>query len=323
MARAARLLELLIRLRASPRVTAQELAERFEVSRRTMLRDLRALADLGVPLVAVPGPGGGYMLARDQRLAPLALTVDEALGVLLSYEAFLRYAQSPFAAENLSAVTKLRASLPPDVARDLERIRDHVAIIARPRGEPAPLLGDLLQASLDGAHLRIVYDSRSGVSERVIFPFGLFAADGRWYCACHDDKRGRNISLRADRVVSIVRVEGRDRPPHVPPVEWLDVVERDDGQGLPLLVTLTARGVKNSDPHAQFGQLRADERGGGTIEGRIPQSEIDWYATQLLALGADAIVESPPELIAAIDQHIRAIAALYRRRPSPSAQQPA
>ncbi len=111
MARAARLLELLIRLRATPRLTAQELADHFEVSRRTMLRDLRTLSDLGVPLVATAGPGGGYRLARDQRVAPLALTANEALGVLLSYEAFLRYAQSPFAAENLSAITKLRATL--------------------------------------------------------------------------------------------------------------------------------------------------------------------------------------------------------------------
>jgi len=318
MGRAARLLELLIRLRTTPRVTAQELADHFEVSRRTMLRDLRTLSDLGVPLVAAPGPGGGYRLARDQRLAPLALTVDEALGVLLSYEAFLRYAPSPFAVEHLSAVTKLRATLPPDIARELERVRRHVAVIARPHGDPAPLLGDLLQASLDGVHLRVVYDSRSGVSERVIFPFGLFAADGRWYCACYDDKRGRNISLRADRVVSFVRVEGRDRPPHVLPSEWLDVVERDDGQGLPLQVTLTARGVKNVDPHAQFGQLRVDGQGGGVIEGSIPHSEIDWYATQLLALGADAVVESPPELIAAIDHHLHAIAALYQRRDCPT-----
>jgi len=316
MARAARLLELLIRLRTTPRVTAQELADHFEVSRRTMLRDLRALSDLGVPLVAAPGPGGGYRLARDQRLVPLALTMDEALGVLLSYEAFLRYAPSPFAVENLSAVTKLRATLPPDIARELERVRRHVAIIARPRGDPAPLLGDLLQAALDGVHLRVGYDSRSGVSERVIFPFGLFVANERWYCACHDDTRGRNISLRADRVVSLARVEGRDRPPHVSPADWLDVARQDAGEDLPLRVILTARGTKSVGPHPWYGQLRADAQGGGVIEGAIPRSEIGWYATQLLALGAEAVVEAPPELIAAIDQHLQAIAALYQRHDS-------
>lgn len=317
MARAARLLGLLIRLRATPRVTAQELADHFEVSRRTMLRDLHTLSDLGVPLVATPGPGGGYALARDQRLAPLALTADEALGVLLSYEAFLRYAPSPFAAESLSAAAKLRATLPPDVARDLERIQHHVAVIARPHGDPAPLLGEILRAALDGVHLRVVYDSRSGVSERVIFPFGLFARHECWYCACHDEKRGQNVSLRADRIVTVARVEGRDdRPAHIPLERWLDVTKRDDGHGLTLRARVTARGMKSANLRALFGFGSASLRPvghGGIIDGAIPRHEIDWYAAQLLAEGGDVIVELPPELIAAMRRHVHTVAELYPR----------
>jgi predicted DNA-binding transcriptional regulator YafY len=75
MSQAARLLEVLFRLRARPRFTVQELADTLGVSRRTMLRDLHALSAMGVPLVATPGPGGGYALARDQRLPPPPLTV--------------------------------------------------------------------------------------------------------------------------------------------------------------------------------------------------------------------------------------------------------
>jgi len=52
------------------------------------------------------------------------------------------------------------------------------------------------------------------------------------------------------------------------------------------------------------------------IEGSIPRSEIKWHATQLLIPGAEAIVEAPSEFIAAIDQHVHAIAALYQRRGS-------
>jgi predicted DNA-binding transcriptional regulator YafY len=317
MARAARLLEMLIRLRGAPRLTARQLADEFGVSRRTMQRDLQALAALGVRLVAAPGPGGGYTLARDQRLAPLSLTVDEALGVLLSYDAFARFAQPPFVpeSEGLSAATKLRAALPPDVARELERLRDHVAIIARPVGDPAPLLGALLRAALDAAHLRIVYDSKAGRSERIIFPFGIYALGGCWYCACRDDKRGANLSLRADRVVALTRVEeGRERPPHIPMAQWLDVVERDDGSGLPLRATVTRRGMLSYDLRALVGAIRPDGHGGGVIEGSLPRSEVAWYARQLLAVGPDVVVQSPPELIAAICAQADAVAALYRRQ---------
>jgi predicted DNA-binding transcriptional regulator YafY len=280
-----------------------------------MQRDLQALADLGVRLHTVPGPGGGYTLARDQRLAPLSLTVDEALGVLLSYDAFAHYAQAPFVAEReaLSAGTKLRAALSPDTVRELERLSRHIAILARPIVDPAPLLGDLLRAALDRVFLRVVYDSKSGRSERIIFPFGVYAMGGCWYCACQDEKRGTNLSLRADRISALAQVEGeRERPPHIPVAQWLDVVERDDGQGLPLRATITPRGMLSYDLRALFGPARPDGQGGGMIEASIPRSEVTWYASKILAVGPDVVVESPPELITAICAQADAVVACYR-----------
>lgn len=311
MSRAARLLELLIALQTKPRFTVQELADAFGVSRRTMLRDLQALSGIGVPLAATPGPHGGYALIRGRRLLPLSLTNDEALGVLLSYEAFLEYAQSPFTAQSLSAITKLRAALPPDVVAELDRVRRHVAIIERPRRTDAPLLADLLRAALDGAHLRVVYDSKSGVAERVIYPFGVYASAGFWYCACFDYQRAMHLSLRADRFRSLAREGGREPPPPIPVADWLGVVERGDGDMLPLRARVTGRGLKNFDLQALFGPLAPDGRGGGAIDATIPRSEIDWYAAQLLPVGPDLIVASPPELIAALRRQALQIAALY------------
>jgi predicted DNA-binding transcriptional regulator YafY len=67
MSRTARLVELLVQVQTKPRFTAAELAEEFGVSRRTMLRDLAALSEMGIPLRATPGPGGGYSLPRGGR----------------------------------------------------------------------------------------------------------------------------------------------------------------------------------------------------------------------------------------------------------------
>lgn len=80
-----RLLELLVTLRARGRFTVQEMAEEFGVSRRTMLRDLQALSALGVPLTATPGPGGGYLLAYPHGAVSLLFSVEEAIGLVLSY----------------------------------------------------------------------------------------------------------------------------------------------------------------------------------------------------------------------------------------------
>ncbi len=311
MARTARLIELLLTLQRRPRFTVAELASAFGVSRRTMLRDLHDLSAMGVPLGATPGPGGGYTLLPEGRRLPLALTVNEATAMLLSCESFQHYAASPFAAQTLSAITKLRAALPPDAARASDRIRDHVAVTETERRYAAPLLPDLLRAALDGVWLRAVYDSRSGVGERAIFPFGLYAARGFWYCACHDARRGGAIGLRADRFVRIERIADRP-PPAVPTLrDWLATRERDAPDPVRLRATLTRDGMMRFDSGAEFGEIVPTPDGGGVIDTNIPASEIAYFAARLLPLGGEIIVESPLDLIAALRDMARAVLARY------------
>lgn len=311
MSRTARLLELLVRVQAKPRFTAAELAEEFEVSRRTIIRDLRVLSEMGVPLRSTPGPGGGYALPRGARRLSPSLTVEEALALIVSYKAFLRYSESPFSDRNLSAVTKLRSALPPDVVGELDKLRRHVAVLDPIRDYEAPLLGNLLRAAVDETHLEVVYESVSGVSERAIFPFGVFASRGFWYCACHDYKRGKKVSLRADRFRSIKSVEGFEKPEHVPPEGWLDEGQDGDDGMLKLRASVTRQGAKNFELTSLFGTIETDEDGRGIINTDIPLSALDFYASRLLGAGTDAIVESPPELIEAMREKARVVERLY------------
>ncbi len=98
--------------------------------------------------------------------------MDEALALIISYEALVRYQVSPFSAEGVAAVTKLRAALPTDVVRELDTLREHVAFVEPVRDYDAPLLRDLLSAAVDGVHLTVTYDSvRSGGLRAGDFPF--------------------------------------------------------------------------------------------------------------------------------------------------------
>ena len=317
MSRTARLLELLVRVQTKPRFTAAELAEEFGVSRRTMLRDLCTLSEMGIPLRSTPGPGGGYSLPRGgRRLAP-SLSVDEALALIVSYEALMRYPVSPFSSQSLSAVTKLRAALPPDVVGELDRLRRHVAVVEPVREYEAPLLGELLGAALDGEHLKVTYDSiRSGASERVVYPFGLYASQGFWYCACFDHKRRANVSLRADRFLSAERVKGLERPPRVPLDEWTRTLRKRGGERLRLRLHVSECGAKSFELVSLLGHIRFDNQpdgqNGGIVEADIPRSEVGYYASRLLSVGTDVKVESPPELIEALRNKALEVARLYR-----------
>src|SRR5215211_4788360 len=308
--RTARLLELLIRVQTKPRFTAAELAEEFGVSRRTMLRDLGALSAMGVPLRSTPGPGGGYSLPRGGRRLSPSLTVDEALALIASYEALLRYPVHPFSTQSLSAVTKLRAALPNDVVAQLDRLRRHVFVGVPVRDYEAPLLGELLSAALDRVHLKVIYDSiESGVTERVIFPYGLYASQGYWYCACFDRKRKTNVPMRADRFLAAERVEGFESPPELSIPGWMGA-ERGADERIQVRARVTERGRKSCELASLFGRIEAQE-GGGSLEAEIPRSEIAYYASRLLSVGTEIFVDTPPELVEAIQNRAREVIRLY------------
>jgi predicted DNA-binding transcriptional regulator YafY len=311
LSRTARLLELLIRVQTKPRFTAAELAEEFGVSRRTMLRDLSALSAMGVPLRSTPGPGGGYSLPRGGRRLSPSLTVDEALALIASYEALLRsYPVHPFSTQSLSAVTKLRAALPKDVVAQLDRLRRHVLVGGPVREYEAPLLGELLSAALDRAHLKVIYDSiESGITERVIFPYGLYASQGYWYCACFDRRRETNVPMRADRFLAAERVEGFEPLPELSIQGWMGAARGVD-ERVQVRARVTERGRKSFELTSLFGSIEAQE-GGGTLEAEIPRSEIDYYASRLLSVGTEIFVDSPPELVEAIQNKAQEVIRLY------------
>src|SRR5258708_1265338 len=302
MSRMERLVELMLRLQTLQHFTVEELADEFHLSRRTMLRDLQALSMMGVPLAATPGPHGGYFLVQQQRLLPLSLTEDEAIGIVLSYEALLNYADSPFAVQNLSAITKLRNALPPAVLQRLDRLRAHLVIGGTQRVYTAPLLSSLLKAAMDGVHVQIVYDSRSQVAERLIYPYGLYAFNGFWYCACFDQKRQQHISLRADRILSMQRREGLETPPKMSLREWMQASDPDEDPVLVLHIVITARGMKNVNWSVFLPEMVVDEDGNGIIQKKIPANELAFYTRLLLPLGSEVTIESPSELVESIKQ---------------------
>jgi predicted DNA-binding transcriptional regulator YafY len=306
---------LLVRVQTRTHFTSQELGEEFGVSKRTILRDMAVLSQMGVPLRSTSGPGGGYSLPRRGRTLSPSLTVDEALALIVSYEALVRYPVSPFSAEGVSAVTKLRAAMPPDVVRELDALREHVAVVEPVRDYDAPLLGDLLSAAVDGVHLTVTYDSvRSGVSERMIFPFGVYASQGFWYCACRDYKREMNVSLRADRFLSVYREEGQDtppRPPRIPLGNWTRELRGDPGERLGLRVSVSERGAKSFELVSLLGRIEVGPGGRAVVESEIPRSEIGFYASRLLGVGTDVRVESPVELVRAMRERALAVARLY------------
>ncbi|GAA3127868.1 helix-turn-helix transcriptional regulator [Streptosporangium carneum] len=215
MNRTDRLYALVEELRAvSPRARpARELAARFEVSTRTVERDIAALQQSGVPIYAEPGRRGGYVLDKSMSLPPLNFTPAEAVAVAV---ALGRAEDSPLASHARSALRKLVAAMPSPEEAKARDLAARIHLVAE--AEPYPRASKVIeQALLRRRVLRIEYeDSKGRTTVREVEPTVFVGGrGGHWYlvgmCRLRQDAR----LFRLDR---IRRAEETDEtsPEHSP-----------------------------------------------------------------------------------------------------------
>ncbi len=148
-------------------VTAEELARRFEVSVRTIYRDLDSLRAAHMPLHSEQGRGGGFALERHYNLPPVNFSVQEAQVLLAAGELVVRHRWLPFVKTLAGALDKVRAALPTKMQRELQRKRSELTFSGVPSKPVSPEVRDVVeQAWLSNRSLHITYDGASGVTER-------------------------------------------------------------------------------------------------------------------------------------------------------------
>jgi predicted DNA-binding transcriptional regulator YafY len=195
-----------LRARAPRLVRAADLAARFEVTTRTIERDLLALQEAGVPIWAQPGPGGGYGLNVDSTLPPLNLTADEAVAIATALAATRAL---PFAEAGRSALTKLAgvmAAAPRDSATQL---LSHIRVAQGPSGGAADPVSEVIrQALLSSVALELSYsDGQAHESVRIVEPAGVVGTRNGWYLVGWCRLRQAVRSFRLDRIVRATLTE--------------------------------------------------------------------------------------------------------------------
>ncbi|MEV4810868.1 helix-turn-helix transcriptional regulator [Micromonospora avicenniae] len=201
MNRTDRLYALVEELRAvSPRPrSARWLAARFEVSSRTIERDIGALQQSGVPIWAEPGRTGGYVLDRARTLPPVNLTAGEAVAMAMALH---RLRGTPFAAAAATALRKLVAVMPAADVAEAHRLAGRVHLIGD--GPVTPVPAAVADAVLARRVLRIRYADRAGAdSLREVEPLGYLGNSLHWYLLAWCRLRAGIRAFRTDRIVSV------------------------------------------------------------------------------------------------------------------------
>ena len=221
MNRTDRLYALVEELRAvAPRPrSARWLADRFEVSARTVERDISALQQSGTPIYAEPGRTGGYCLDRARTLPPVNLTPAEAVAMAL---ALRRVAGTPFRETAGTALRKLVAAMQADDASAARDLAGRVHLIDRdgPPSRMPRLVADALTA---GRVLRIRYADKAGAATaRDIEPLGYVGGRDHWYLVAWCRLRRAVRAFRTDRIVAATITAETPAPRELAPAD-LDI----------------------------------------------------------------------------------------------------
>jgi predicted DNA-binding transcriptional regulator YafY len=304
MNRIDRLFSITTRLQARGHVRAADLASIYEVSIRTIYRDIAALSESGVPIVSLPGRG--YSLVDGYFLSPRLLSTPEATALVLGARLLAGHASADIASAAEESIAKILAVMSDDARRELREL-DGVLDLAPSAERRARLdLGDervraLWKAILEHrvTTLRYFGRNRSQQTVRQVEPRRLGYAHGAWYLTAYcRDREGERV-FRIDRIEELEVQSERfhDRPatasPEVPAIE---VMVRFRGT--------VSRWVRER----QHWSFVAEERSSVEYVARYRVSDLNEIVPWLLGWGTAAEVLAPQELRTRLREEARGLA---------------
>ncbi|HEY1135374.1 MAG TPA: YafY family protein [Nocardioides sp.] len=294
-----RVLRLLGLLQERRTWTGPELAAELGVTDRCVRRDVTRLRDLGYPVNAAQGVGGGYQLGAGTALPPLLLDADEAIATTVSLLLAAGGTVAGAADATLRTLAKLDQVLPPRLRAEVRAMTEATATLDRGGIEvDGAVLMRLAGATRDRVRVRFTYASpRGDAAERDVEPSGLVATGRRWYLLAWDTARDDWRTFRVDRMSDLAVTTWRcGHPAHPDPATYV----QSSVTSSPYRYVTTARvalpveevrgmlspETATAEPDAEPGWTRV-------VAGA---DDLDWVVRRLAEFDAPVELLDPPEL---------------------------
>lgn len=211
MNRLDRLSAILIQLQSRKTVRAQDIADRFEISMRTVYRDIRSLEEAGVPIIGEAGVG--YSLMDGYRLPPVMFTREEATAFITAEKLVSQLTDTTNGNLYTSALDKVRAVLKSSEKDYLENIDGRIEVLKSNRSknlqEQQNPLQTILKAIAGKLVMKLNYFTyyRQEHTSRLIEPIGVFFLEGYWHLIAYCRERKESRDFRFDRITEITVTE--------------------------------------------------------------------------------------------------------------------
>ncbi len=338
-----RALAILLLLRSGRTLSAPDLAQRLEVSIRTIYRDIETLSEVGVPVYAEAGRTGGFRLMEGYFLPPIAFTVGEATSLLTGLALLDRLRAKPFASELDSAAHKLLAAVPDSLRHVLSQAQQVIGFEAIPNdvfhpervqaaqenARPSPddsyraeaqAITVFLKCIFDKQAVRFAYHSPYGRVQdtQVVVPYGILWDRDRWYLIGRRLIGGVEPRLwRADRVTTITsdpqHVEYPDtfNAEHLLNRRWLDRAMAEWAAQEPVIIRMAPAQAERLKHDWYYAHARFEDLPNGLVHMTFGETNREFVFELLRWLGPGAELVEPHGWRRAFADEVRTMLAAY------------
>lgn len=310
MNRIDRVTAILIQLQSRKVIKAQDIADRFKISLRTVYRDVKTLEEAGIPVLGEAGVG--YSIMEGYRLPPVMFTKEEATAFLTAEKLVEKLADSSSDESYKSAMFKIRAVLRSTEKDFLETLDDNIDVVKSRRHRHQQLAVNPIQTILKCIAARNVVSIQyfaqhsQQKTEREIEPIGIFYLDGYWhliaYCRLRKDYR----DFRIDRISSIKTSEQVFQSGHPTLKSYLEQVTTERNM-IKVVLKLNKDALPFIEDQKYYSGFVSQQELKDHFEMVFLTASLEGFARWFVTFGDQAYIVAPKELKERIQSQIDAV----------------
>lgn len=294
--------------------TLQDLMQEFQISKRTALRDITSLEELGAPIYVEYGRYGGYRLLQQMQLPPISFNTGELHALYFAMQALRSFSSLPFQISFRTIHEKFMNALSDKQRQDIENIQHRVYFQHTEQIRDSAHLEFLLMAAVQNIVIQITYANQRRSSDqrpsstntniRTIQPIALYTRKGYWYCQAYDLHKQAYRVFRCDRIISAETTE-------IEPLTHVKELYSQDAQSLwkpseqaiPFKCLIDEAGMELFQQEHFPSMQISEKRGHMYLVGSYEPHELDFIVRYLAGYGKSIKIMEPVILQKALRQY--------------------
>ncbi|GFZ30211.1 transcriptional regulator [Clostridium zeae] len=302
-----RVVSIIMLLLVRKRVSALELSNMFEVSLRTIYRDIETIGYSGIPIVSTPGPNGGFGILESYKIEKGLFTTEDIIALLTALGAFQSVLESK---DILNTIAKIKGMVPEESINDMELKAKQITIDNTPwiGAKTLKIDMDKMKGAINDRHLlEISYSNQKGkASKRTVEPYRLVFKDSSWYLVGYCTLKREFRVFKLSRI-SYLKIKEDTFVPRNFEISSLKLTGNVEKKTIKMLIDLSAKEwlIEN------FEVQKIESDGNGKLIAEIFFVEDDFGYSQLFRLGKYGECLEPENVRLEMKNRLNSLLSIY------------